>query len=54
MHKYEFTNMDKQAEKAMKEAVSNVVTRTIKLDSYLVVWQDGKVKKLTASKLKAN
>ena len=53
MTKFKFAQLDKQAEKAMREAVQKVVIEHKRLKMPLSVWKDGKVVRVPAKQVKS-
>ena len=54
MVKFKFAKLDKQAEKAMREAVQKVVVEHKKLRMPLSIWKNGKVVRVPAKQMKSN
>ena len=52
MSKFRFSQLDKKADRAMKEAVNKVVAGHKKTGRPLAVWKDGKVVGISAGKVK--
>ena len=52
MNKSKLTELDKKAEKAMREAVKKVVEEHKKSGLPLAVWKEGKVINISAKKVK--
>ena len=54
MPKFQFAQLDKKAEKAMREAVRKVVEEHKKSGVSLAIWKNGKVVNVSAARVKFN